>query len=346
MAQGQWVNISGKGRRWQQPSGELMMTKPGFGKGEFFQTRAAELLGGVGNLFGGTPRYTPDQMRGLTAPGLSSVVQNAQQQNPALGRVSAPGTDSGWWLKGGDAPGAPATTDPGGTQRPEPTPVAQISPEERAYNEERSRIAQLTAQNPEFQNVGQLRNDLRDQGMAIWAAKHGGLAKNVKPGQSGYEAIQQQLGTGSMGAPQDMGAFSGVSGQGLLFNPSSPLASAPASGPTDYTQVAPNSFVPGMPGIGGNYFGGAANQAQASLFSRFQQNAPGGTPLPTGMNPGLAPGSPYAQLAAGGIPAYGGNTDLQGVGPSLTDEGKTAFASDKARAQAEEFKKRVLSSGK
>ena len=116
MAQGQWVNISGKGRRWQQPSGELMMTKPGFGKGEFFQTRAAELLGGVGNLFGGTPRYTPDQMRGLTAPGLSSVVQNAQQQNPALGRVSAPGTDSGWWLKGGDAPGAPATTDPGGTR--------------------------------------------------------------------------------------------------------------------------------------------------------------------------------------------------------------------------------------
>ena len=238
-----------------------------------------------------------------------------------------------------------------GSQPPAPNlssaqPPVKLSPEEQAYNAERSRIAQLTAQNPEFQNVGQLRNDLRDQGMAIWAAKHGGLAKNVKPGQSGYEAIQQQLGAGAMGAPQDMGAFSGVSGQELLFNPSSPLASAPASGPTDYTQVAPNSFVPGMPGIGGNYFGGAANQAQASLFSRFQQNAPGGTPLPTGMNPGLAPGSPYAQLAAGGIPAYGGNTDLQGVGPSLTDEGKTAFASDKARAQAEEFKKRVLSSGK
>jgi hypothetical protein len=31
MAQGKWVNIPGKGRRWQQPSGELMMEKPGIG---------------------------------------------------------------------------------------------------------------------------------------------------------------------------------------------------------------------------------------------------------------------------------------------------------------------------
>jgi hypothetical protein len=30
-AQGKWVNIPGKGRRWQQPSGELMMEKPGIG---------------------------------------------------------------------------------------------------------------------------------------------------------------------------------------------------------------------------------------------------------------------------------------------------------------------------
>ena len=36
---------------------------------------------------------------------------------------------------------------PGSTPPAEP----RISPEERAYNEERSRIAQLTAQNPEFQ---------------------------------------------------------------------------------------------------------------------------------------------------------------------------------------------------
>ena len=66
---------------------------------------------------------------------------------------------------------------PGSTPPAEP----RISPEERAYNEERSRIAQLTAQNPEFQNIGQLRNDLRDQGMAIWQQQYG----NTTMGQPG-----------------------------------------------------------------------------------------------------------------------------------------------------------------
>ena len=86
-----------------------------------------------------------------------------------------------------------------GNRPPVATPPAvgpQLSPEERAYNAERSRIAQLTEQNPEFQNIGQLRNDLRDQGMAIWAAKYGGpggLASKVKPGQSGYDVVQKTL---------------------------------------------------------------------------------------------------------------------------------------------------------
>jgi hypothetical protein len=65
--------------------------------------------------------------------------------------------------------------------------VPQLSPEERAYNQERSRIAQLTAATPEE------RSKLRDEGMRIWAAKYGDLAKKVKPGQSGYEVIQQVL---------------------------------------------------------------------------------------------------------------------------------------------------------
>jgi hypothetical protein len=66
-------------------------------------------------------------------------------------------------------------------------PVPQLSPEEVAYNQERSRIAQLTAATPEE------RSKLRDEGMRIWAAKYSDLAKKVKPGQSGYEVIQQVL---------------------------------------------------------------------------------------------------------------------------------------------------------
>ena len=112
----------------------------------------------------------------------------------------APGKVGGQYgsIFSADQLAAPSTSDkqppaPGGTQPPSTTPPAKLSPEEQAYNAERSRIAQLTAQNPEFQNIGQLRNDLRDKGMEIWAAKYGDLAKKVKPGQSGYEAIQRTL---------------------------------------------------------------------------------------------------------------------------------------------------------
>ena len=196
MAQGQWVNIPGKGRRWQQPSGELMMTKPGFGQGEFFQTRAAELLGGVGNLLGGTPRYTPDQMRGLTAPGLSSTAPNAQQQNPALGRVSAPGTDSGWWLKGGGSPGqqgmfsSPASVAPGATP-----PLDPYAAQNRAYQQERARVEAMVKSNPDMQKqeIADARAKVRDQGMATWAAANPTLAKKLQPGQVGYSAVQQAL---------------------------------------------------------------------------------------------------------------------------------------------------------
>jgi len=73
------------------------------------------------------------------------------------------------------------------------------TPEERAYRQELLRTAQLTAQDPELQRYERARstakiqeemNAVRDEGMRIWAAKHGGLAAKVKPGSTGYEAIQ------------------------------------------------------------------------------------------------------------------------------------------------------------
>jgi len=128
------------------------------------------------------------------------------------------------------APVEPGKTPPG-AQPPAASPAAKLSPEELAYNRERSRIAQLTEQNPEFQNIGQLRNNLRDQGMAIWAAKYGDLAKEVKPGQSGYEAIQKALYPG--GAP--LPAMSAESE--AMLN---------AIAPPDATGVRPN--VTPMPG--------------------------------------------------------------------------------------------------
>jgi len=81
---------------------------------------------------------------------------------------------------------------------------------ERAYAAERSSVAQQAAQNPMLQQYQDLRTSdpaaAQDLGMRIWAEKHRGLAEKVKPGQSGYDVIQQVL-TG-----QTPGAQTKVSG--------------------------------------------------------------------------------------------------------------------------------------
>ena len=80
------------------------------------------------------------------------------------------------------------------------------TPEERAQAAETSRIAQLTAQDPELKRYEEARlkavapgatpeqvQSAEDIGMQIWAQKYGkpgGLASQVKPGQAGYDVIQ------------------------------------------------------------------------------------------------------------------------------------------------------------
>ena len=73
---------------------------------------------------------------------------------------------------------------------------------ESAYQQEKSRIAQLTAQDPELQRYEKARagaktqeemNAARDIGMQIWAQRNPELAAKVKPGQSGYDVIQGSM---------------------------------------------------------------------------------------------------------------------------------------------------------
>lgn len=87
--------------------------------------------------------------------------------------------------------------------------VAPLSPAaERDYRSQKSAVAQQVAQDPALSKYDRDRaaaiasgdqakmDAVRDQGMAIWAAKYGGpdgLASKVKPGQSGYETIQGVL---------------------------------------------------------------------------------------------------------------------------------------------------------
>ena len=188
MAQGKWVNIPGKGRRWQQPSGELMMEKPGIG---FVQAQLSPVTGFLGSIFksSGLPAY---QMSG---PGLQQLRQQQTQDYYRQRGLSSLGPE---YKEQELAAGQAAENFRQGAGFP-----GQQA--ERAYQQEKSRVEQLTKQDPELKRYQDAReaaktqeemNAARDIGMAIWAAKHGGpdgLASKVKPGQSGYEAIQRTL---------------------------------------------------------------------------------------------------------------------------------------------------------
>jgi hypothetical protein len=71
------------------------------------------------------------------------------------------------------------------------------TPEERAYQGEKARVAQLTEQDPLFKKyrIGELtkaynaaKGDEREKiGLEIWATTNPDLARNLKPGQLGYQ---------------------------------------------------------------------------------------------------------------------------------------------------------------
>jgi hypothetical protein len=78
---------------------------------------------------------------------------------------------------------------------------------ERDYQQKVSRVAQLTAQDPELQRYEEARKKAKlagpgsaaeqsaeDLGMQMWAKANPTLAKQVTPGQSGFDAIYKQVG--------------------------------------------------------------------------------------------------------------------------------------------------------
>ena len=68
-------------------------------------------------------------------------------------------------------------------------PVTQVSPQDRAYAKERARVEAMIKANPDMQkqDIAAARAKVRDQGLAEWAKANTELAKNVRPGQVGYE---------------------------------------------------------------------------------------------------------------------------------------------------------------
>jgi len=101
------------------------------------------------------------------------------------------------------------------------------TPEERAQAAETSRIAQLTAQDPELQRYEAARlkavapgataeqvQSAEDIGMQMWAKANPTLAAKVKPGQSGYDAIQ-----GAMAGQAASQGFGYQMPQQMIFTP-------------------------------------------------------------------------------------------------------------------------------
>ena len=188
---------------------------------------------------------------------------------------------------------------------------------ERAYQQEKSRVSQLTAQDPELKRYQNAReaaktqeemNAARDIGMAIWAAKHGGLAKKVKPGQSGYEAIQGTLNAGSMGAPME-----------IAFDTSNVLGGKPMPQGLSYGTSAPTQIPGGTPIQGGGF-----PKDKAAMFERFMQGPAANTPTFQGSPLGNA--TPVGQLNYGGA--------VQPLGNAISDD---FYKTDEARKLAALF---------
>lgn len=113
------------------------------------------------------------------------------QVNPSSWGAPSPGRTQ---------PPSPGLLPPGGAQ------PSALSAADRAYETEKSRVAQLTAQDPEFQRYEKARQlavgpnatpeqvqSAEDIGMAMWARANPELAAKVKPGQSGYDVVQGTL---------------------------------------------------------------------------------------------------------------------------------------------------------
>jgi hypothetical protein len=110
-----------------------------------------------------------------------------------------PGANTDYSVRlGGGSPGASQGGGFGGGQYQGAGSFAPIDPyaaQNREYERERARVEAMVKANPDMQKqaIADERAKVRDQGMAIWAAANPTLAKQVKPGAVGYDAIQQVL---------------------------------------------------------------------------------------------------------------------------------------------------------
>jgi len=275
---------------------------------------------GVSQLEGSTPQNLPPSARLLEGrarhAGQTGMYGRYGQADPSLRFV--PTTQP--------APEKPRVVDRA------PAPAAGSPAAERAFEAEKARVAQLTAQDPELQRYeraaalarkpGASAQDVQaaeDIGMAMWAKANPKLAAKVKPGQSGYEVIQNELNAGQMG-PVTNFPFD-------TTRPLSPTPIPPEQRAVTYEGVRPVSLEGVTPIVGGGF-----PTEQAAMFERFQQ--------------AIAPNKPTFQGSPLGTatPLVGNLSYTGSIAPLGTAVEGGDFRSDKARKLAEMFKNAQFSS--
>lgn len=165
---------------------------------------------GKGNIpYIGKPRFTPDQLRSLTAPGLiSPSFSSVPPRNTNIVNQTAAQENVASIL---DAPAAPVLPPPSNFTNTAAAPGGSAAA--RAEQQERSRIAQMTEQDPLFKkykvaDLTKAYNTATDPkekeriGLEIWATSNPQLAAKLKPGQSGYQQAAAVLGTQIPGTNQ------------------------------------------------------------------------------------------------------------------------------------------------
>ncbi len=227
-----------------------------------------ELQYAAGQLMQGRIPYAPPRVSNLPAD-----YRGEELRLSAAARAAA-GPSAGGGIGGGNMAGyIPAETSFGGG-------VAA----ERAYQQEKSRVAQLTAQDPELQRYEAARRlaatpgatpeqvqSAEDIGMAMWAKANPKLAAKVQPGQAGFDVIQKQ--TGQMPAPSFnplmQRTFGYQTGGGQ-----SPMGE-PTLGPTPLTPQADQALNPASPtfvgGEGAPLFNFADEKLTPEMIEAYQR---------------------------------------------------------------------------
>jgi len=182
---------------------------------------AANLLNQAGIGTRGTP---PSNTKGARPIGTQAVLNGKPVYwgGDNYGWQSLNGTGSSATLNALNVPGAQSRF----TQDSGFRPIGG-TPAERAQAAETSRIAQLTAQDPELQRYEAARlkavapgataeqvQSAEDIGMQMWAKANPKLAAKVKPGQAGYDAIQ-----GSMAGEAARAGFGYQMPEQITFTP-------------------------------------------------------------------------------------------------------------------------------